>query len=78
MEKSDFFSLPALYVVGTQKNLINDTDLLSTPKHIFKLMDKETIAILRLKIILIWAYGGAIYENHLLVLAYLVLCLSCQ
>ena len=33
------------YVVGAQKNRTNETVLLSTPKHMFKLMGKKIITI---------------------------------
>ena len=36
------------YVVGTQKNHLNETVLLSTQKHMFKMMGKKMITILRL------------------------------
>ena len=40
-----------LYVVGTQKNRLNEH-----PKHMFKLMGKEISAILGAQTIIIWAY----------------------
>ena len=33
------------YVVGTQKNLLNEMVLFEHPKHMLKLMGKKTIAI---------------------------------
>ena len=46
------------YVVGTQKNRLDETVLCSFehPKHMFKLMDKKIIAILRLLFLLNWPY----------------------
>ena len=35
------------YVVGTHKNRLNETVLLSTQKHILKIMGKKIFAILR-------------------------------
>ena len=41
---------------GYSKNHLNETVLLSTQKHMFKLMDKKIIAILRWKYLLNWPY----------------------
>ena len=47
------------YAIVTQKNRLNEAHLLSThPKHIFKLVDKKRIAILRSKILLISPFAG--------------------
>ena len=35
------------YVVGTQKNRLNETVLLSTQKHMLKIMGKKIFTILR-------------------------------
>ena len=40
-------SEPKHYVVGTQKNRLNETVLLRHPKHMFKITDKKIIVILR-------------------------------
>ena len=37
------YFLSKTYVVGTQKNRLNETVLLKHPKHIFKLTDKKII-----------------------------------
>ena len=37
------------YVVGTQKDYLNETVLMSTQKHVFKLKGKKITTILRLK-----------------------------
>ena len=48
------------YVVGTQKNrlieTVNETVLLSTQKHMFKLMGKKIVTILQSKMLTIWTY----------------------
>ena len=44
------------YVVGTQKNRLNETVLLSSQKHTFKLMGKEINTILGSQMIFIWTY----------------------
>ena len=51
-----YFSMKT-YVVGTQKNRHNETVLLSTQKHMLKLIGKEINAILGAQAILIWTYG---------------------
>ena len=43
------------YVVGTQKNHLNETVLLST-QNMFRLLGKQMIAFLRSKILLNWTY----------------------
>ena len=43
-------------MLGAQKNRLDETVLLSTPKHMFKLMDKKVIAILRKLFFLNWPY----------------------
>ena len=40
-----YFSIK-IYVVGTQKNRLNETVLLSTPKHMLKPMGKKIFTIL--------------------------------
>ena len=52
------------YVVGTQKNRLNETVLLSTQKHMFKLMDKKTITFLCSKIFLNWPYVPSLINPH--------------
>ena len=42
-----YFSIKT-YVVGTQKNRLEETVLFENPKHMFKLMIKEKITFLRL------------------------------
>ena len=42
--------------MGTQKNRLNEMFLLSTQKHIFKLIGKEIKTILGSQTILIWTY----------------------
>ena len=39
------------HVVGTQKNCLNETILLSTQTHVYKLIDKKIITILHLKVL---------------------------
>ena len=51
-----YFSIKT-YVVGTQKNCLNETVLLGTPKHMFELMGKEINAILGAQTILIRTYA---------------------
>ena len=51
-----FLFLNQTYVVGTQKNRLNET-LFEHPKHTLKLMGKEINAILGAQTILIWTYG---------------------
>ena len=51
------------YVVSTQKNRLNETVLLSTQKHMLKLIGKETNAILDSETILIWTY--VLFCNYL-------------
>ena len=45
--------LTKTYVVGTQKNRLNETVLLSTPNIMLKLMGKKILTILRTKILFI-------------------------
>ena len=49
--------------MSTQKNRLNETVLLSTQKHMLKLIGKETNAILDSETILIWTY--VLFCNHL-------------
>ena len=51
-------SLPPAYVVGTQKNRLNEHS-----KHMFKLMGKEINTILGAQTILIWTYVYASLES---------------
>ena len=44
------------YVVGTQKNRLNETVLFEHPKHMFKQMDKKIITILRWNFLFNWTY----------------------
>ena len=48
-----FLFLNKTYVVGTQKNRLNETVLLSTPKHMLKIMGKKIFTILRWKFLFI-------------------------
>ena len=51
-----FFSTKT-YVVGTQKNCLNETVLLSTQNRLmFRLLGKKIIAFLRSKYLLNWNY----------------------
>ena len=50
-----YFSVKT-YVVGTQMNRLDETVLLSTPKHMFKLIDKKIIASLRKLFLLNWPF----------------------
>ena len=43
--------------MGTQKNRLNETVLLSTQKHMFKLMGNEINAISGAQTVLLWTYG---------------------
>ena len=45
-KKMSYFSIKT-YVVGTQKNRHNETVLLSTQKHMLKIVDKKIFTILR-------------------------------
>ena len=42
-----------IYVVGTKKNRLIETVLLSTQKHMLKLIGKNIFTILRLKLLLV-------------------------
>ena len=42
-----FYFSTKTYVVGTQKNRLNETVLLSTPRKMLKLMDNKIFTILR-------------------------------
>ena len=57
-----FLFLNQTYVVGTQKNRLIDGSF-EHPKHMFKLMDKEIIAILSWKSLLNWTYDPLVYER---------------
>ena len=46
------------YVVGTQKNRLNETILLSSKKHMFKLIDKKLSTFLHPNVLLIWRPAG--------------------
>ena len=46
--KTIFFISHPKHVVGTQKNRLNETVLLSTQKHMFKLTDNKIITIRRM------------------------------
>ena len=48
--------LLVIHVVGTQMNRLDETVLLSTLKHMFKLMDKKIIASLRKLFLLNWPF----------------------
>ena len=43
--------------MGSQKNRLDETVTFEHPKHMFKLMDKKIIAILRKLFLLNWPYG---------------------
>ena len=47
-----FYFSTKTYVVVTQKNRLDETVLLNTQKHRFRLMDKKIIAILRIELLL--------------------------
>ena len=49
--------------MGTQKNRLDETVLFEHPKHMFKLMDKKIIAILRRIFLLNWPYAGEIEKG---------------
>ena len=51
--------------MGTQKNRLNETVLLST-KHMIKLMDKKIITILHNFFVLNWPYESIRCKNNLL------------
>ena len=44
-----FYFSAKTYVVGTQKNHLNETVLFEHPKHMFKLMDKKITMIINSK-----------------------------
>ena len=44
--KLSLYFLSKTYVVGTQKNRLNETVLLGHPNHMFNLMSKKIITIL--------------------------------
>ena len=56
-ENSFSYSSTKTYVVGTQKNRLNETVLLSTQNIMFILLGKKMITILRSKILLNWTYA---------------------
>ena len=58
IENNSSYFLTKTYVVGTQKNRLNETVLLST-QNMFKLMGKKIMTILCSKVLLIWMYVGA-------------------
>ena len=64
-DEFSYFS-PKTYVLGTQKKLLDETNLFEHPKHILKLIDKKIITILCDKCL------QDLYEvNHLYVSVYL-------
>ena len=63
-ENSLYYFTTKTYVVGTQKNRLNETLLFSIQNIIFKFMGKKIITILCLKNLHIWA--NALYIQDLL------------
>ena len=59
-QKLIFLFLNKTYVVGTQKNPLNETVLLSTKKHMFKLMAKKIFTILHP----IFCLSGGLINNN--------------
>ena len=51
--------------MGAQKNNLDESVLLSTAKHVFRLMDKKIIAILCLKNLLNWPYGRSVVHKNI-------------
>ena len=49
--------------MGTQKNRLDDT-LFWAPKHVFRVMDKKIIKILRWNILLDWPYAYTKVPMH--------------